>query len=82
MMNKTLYVVMASANKGQDYVPCIKRGYGGCVIAYETMREAKDEKEKCYLQMREECHRLGVAHIARKYFKIIKFTQARKYDNN
>ena len=67
-----LYVIMASTNKGKDWDVC--RDRNRCVIVEETWREARKTMERMYRMQREEADMFGLAHIPRKYFKIVEFS--------
>lgn len=66
-----LYVIMASTNKGKDWDVC--RDRNRCVIVEETWREARKTMERMYRMQREDADMFGLAHIPRKYFKIVEF---------
>ena len=70
---KKLYIVMVSWNKGLDWLPFLREDGG--VLAYEYKRMAKGAIERCYHKTRECARSLKIAHIPRKYFKVVEFSQ-------
>ncbi len=66
MINK-IYVVIASANKGQDWIIC-KALYGG-ILGAEFQKQARDMLEKLYQDIKKHGKR-----IPRKYFKIVEYS--------
>lgn len=76
---KKLYVIMVSWNKGRDWLPYL-RDDGG-IAAYEMRRMAKEAIERCYFETREYARTIKIAHIPRKYFKVVEFVQTEKQDD-
>ena len=70
---KKIYVVMASTDKGKNWAICIDKDGG--ILGDEFRRCAKNRMEEFYQKMKDECHTLKVPHIARKYFKIVEFSE-------
>lgn len=70
---KKIYVVMASWNNGRDWLPYLCED--GSIAAYDTRRMAKDAIERCYFETREYARTIKIAHIPRKYFKVVEFSQ-------
>lgn len=70
---KKIYVVMASADKGKNWTICIDKDGG--ILGDEFKRCAKSRMEESYQKMKAECSRLNVPHIARKYFKVVEFSE-------
>lgn len=62
-----IYVVIASANKGQDWILC-KALYGG-ILGAEFQKQARDMLEELYQDIKKHGKR-----IPRKYFKIVEYS--------
>lgn len=66
MVNK-IYVVTASANKGQNWIIC-KALYGG-ILGAEFQKQARDMLEELYQDIKKHSKK-----IPRKYFKIVEYS--------
>lgn len=64
-----LYVIMASADKGLNWLVC-KAPFCTGVIAAEDKKTAQSMLEKEYTYMKK-----SNSHIAKKYFKIVEFKE-------
>ena len=69
---KSLYVVQASVDKGRNWFNVI---FNGAIAGFEFKSEAKRRMEEAYQSCKEQCQKLHVKTLARKWYRIKEFIE-------